>query len=43
MARQLRVNDVGFYHVINLGVEQRNIFLRMMTVKSLSKLLMKAL
>ena len=26
MARQLRVNEIGFYHIINRGVERRNIF-----------------
>ena len=26
MARRLRVNEIGFYHIINRGVERRNIF-----------------
>jgi len=27
MARKNRINEIGYYHVINRGVEKRNIFL----------------
>lgn len=33
MARRLRVEEIGFYHGINRGVERRDIILGYVTVK----------